>query len=494
MTNVTIFLIITGTVVIVVLLIFRFVINLSRRPVPEINLSAVDNPGWSDTWKMADLVDSMLRNGFEAAGSYSCSEIPSLIISGYVRPSERITGVIYDHPVTGIWVDFCVQYADGGSLTVSNAPAGHEMDHMPQQAKIYLRGSSVDELLQKLFAERKKTERTSITKEEFPSYFEEHYKKEMKWRIDRGGPTSAEIMRVGNAIGKPPDIEKLQNAMWKINKIWIKRKKRSKEIMIGTYEPSLPEVFQEPDIFRQKMEQKSSTIPKLNLPAAPVYLAFVAALACWGYYGYQYNKSHFPVSLTAIIIFSSVFVAIFIGMMIFHGYHRSIIMTPVLKRMADSRPGAFLVMRGASPFLFYAKERWIGKVSFYGGSEDQKAFTRMDAVTKYSIGSLSVSKRTLIGKIFSDKYKIMLPESDFSRKFAVSGTDTGFAEKLLNHVFQNAVLRLEEIGKPYVEIERNAVSVEIGSDLSGLRKEALLKTFLEEAERIIDATVRQTVE
>jgi hypothetical protein len=32
----------------------------------EINLSPLDNPRWSDIQKITDLVDSFLRNGFEA--------------------------------------------------------------------------------------------------------------------------------------------------------------------------------------------------------------------------------------------------------------------------------------------------------------------------------------------------------------------------------------------------------------------------------------------
>jgi hypothetical protein len=73
----------------------------------------------------------------------------------------------------------------------------------------------------------------------------------------------------------------------------------------------------------------------------------------------------------------------------------------------------------------------------------------------------------------------------------VSGKDTGFAKKLLNHGIQNAVLRLEEIGKPFVEIERNSVGVEVESDLSRPRKKAMFGKFLEEAERIIEAAIEQ---
>jgi hypothetical protein len=82
-------------------------------------------------------------------------------------------------------------------------------------------------------------------------------------------------------------------------------------------------------------------------------------------------------------------------------------------------------------------------------------------------------------------------ESDFSRKFTVSGTDTEFAEKLMTPAITGAILRLEEFGQPFVEINGNLVGVEIEDDLSLPRKEAVLRKFLEEAETIIEATVQQ---
>ena len=62
-------------------------------------------------------------------------EMPVVKISGFVKPSEQIIGVIYDHSIAGIWTDICVEYNDGESLTVSNAPMGQEMDHMPGVGK-----------------------------------------------------------------------------------------------------------------------------------------------------------------------------------------------------------------------------------------------------------------------------------------------------------------------------------------------------------------------
>ena len=494
MTNATLLLVIAGTVGIAGYLLFRFLLNLYRKPILEINLSPLDHPKWSDKQKITDLVDSFLRNGFEAAGNYKCWEIPSLIVSGFVRPSEQITGVIYDHPISGIWIDFYVQYTDGESLTVSNAPRGHEMDHMPQQTKIYCKESSADELLNKLMDEMKKVERIPITKEDFPSHFEDQYRKEMKWRTDRGGPTSLEVMRVANAMGESLDSERLQDVTQKIDNAWMREKTKPKQKQIGSYEFDLPMEFQQPEGFRLKLEQKSEPIPQLNVPALPVYLVLITALAYWCYYGYEYNETHYPVSLTALIVFFSVFIALSLILMGFHDYRRRVRMCPLLKRVAALRAGAFLVIKGSSPSLFYARENWIGKLSFREGGEHEKASTRLDAVTKHSTGSLTISRNSLLGKVIgrSDKETLPLPESDFSRKFTVSGTDFAFAQKLLSPAISDAILRLEEIGRPFVEIDGTRVGLQIEDDLSRPRKEAVLGKFLEEAEAIVEATVQQS--
>jgi hypothetical protein len=194
-----------------------------------------------------------------------------------------------------------------------------------------------------------------------------------------------------------------------------------------------------------------------------------------------------------LIIFFSIFLVLFIALMWFRGYHRFVKICPVLKRIADMRPGAFLFITGTTPALFYAREQWIGKVHFREGSEHQDAFTRLDAVTRHSVGLVLISKKGLLTKIigWSDKDVIQLPEGDFSQRFTVSGTDSEFAERLISSGFPEAVICLEEFGKPSVEIERNTVAVQVDKDLSSPRKEASLIRFLEQAETIIE-TVTQS--
>jgi hypothetical protein len=244
-TNLFLLVLIAGAVVIAGYFGFRFLKNLIARPILEIHLSPIDEPKWTDRNKITDLIHSLQQKGFESADDYKCLEMPSLIISGFVHASEQMAGVVYDDPVRGIWVDIFVHYNDGGSLTVSNATAGHELDHMPQQAKSYCKGSSVDELLQKVIAERKEGRRITIAKEEFTSRYEAQYQKEMRWRIDRGGPTHLDVRRVAEEMGVSTDRERLERTTQQLMENW-EREKRS----------------------QQRSETKSETTPRL--PVCPV--------------------------------------------------------------------------------------------------------------------------------------------------------------------------------------------------------------------------------
>jgi hypothetical protein len=494
MTNIYLFLLIAAGLVIAGYFGFRFLRNLASRPILEINLSPIDQPKWRDRAKITDLVHAFQQKGFETAGDYECPEIPSLIISGFVHPSEQMAGVIYDHPTLGIWIDISVHYNDGGSLTVSNAPTGHELDHMLQQTKFYSKGSSFNELFEKVLTERREAGRIAITKEKFVSEFIAQYQKEMRWRIGRGGPTYLEVRRVAEEMGGLTDRERLENATHKIQKNWLQEKKKPAKIRDAVNTIGLPGEFQRTEEFRRTTEQKSGPAPRLSVPAVPVYLVLFSAMVYWCYYGWQYNKTHFPVSLTAIIVFFGVFLVPFLITMYFREFNHRVKMYPVLKRMAGLKPGAFLVVEGTSPALFYARETWIGKVVFEEGSENQNAFTRLDARIRQPVNRLEIYKKSLLDKFSGrpEKDIIQLPESDFSRKFTASGTGE-FAKRFLNPAVSSAIMQLAEFGDPVVDIDSNAVRVEIGRDLSSPRRETALRQFLDNAETIVEKAAQETL-
>lgn len=473
--------------------LYKFLLQLSTKPVLEISLVPTDNPRWSRKKKIAELIDIFQKHGFELAGHYECPEMPVVKISGFVKPSEQIIGVIYDHSIAGIWTDVCIEYNDEESLTVSNAPMGQEMDHMPGSEKIYMKGSSLEEMLSKILTERKNKARKTITREEFSSNFEEAYKKEMKWRMDRGGPTALEVKKVADEMGVPLDSEKMQAKTQQLQKIWMKEKNKPGKVRKEVIAADLPGEYQRPESFRQMMEQKSSSMPQqMNIPAAPAYVVLIAAIIYWLYYGFEYNKTN-TASVTAVVVFVAVSLFLFVTLMWISMRYQAARMCPYLKRIADQRPGAFLFISGTFPTLFYAREGWLGRVVFEQGGDNRDAFTRLEAITRRSGGWLSVSKKNIISKIFSrsDKDNILIPDGDFGRKYVMSGSDKVLAEELVKSGFTGTMMRLDTFKKPSVEIDGKSVAVEIKQNLFSTRKEVDLKQFLELAENIVDKVVQE---
>jgi len=356
-----------------------------------------------------------------------------------------------------------------------------------------MKGSSVEELIAKVLTERKDKARKTITREEFSSNFEEVYKKEMKWRMERGGPTALEVKRVADEMGIPLDSAKMQTKTHQLQKIWMKEKSKPRKVRREVLPAELPEEFQRPDVFRQKLEQRSAPMPQMmNIPIVPAYIVLIAAIGYWLYFGFQYNQTH-TVSLTAVVIFLAVFLFLFIIMMWFNIRRQAAKMCPFLKRIVDMRPGAFLFISGTYPTVFYARDMWLGKVVFDQGGEHRGACTRLEAITTRSGGWLSISKKNIISKVFSrsDKDNITLPDSDFSSKFIMSGSDKVLADDLLKSGFTDTTMRLDGFKKPSVEIDGKSVSVEIKGSLFSTRKETELRQFLELAENMVDKVVHK---
>jgi len=478
-------------VIVAFFFLYRFLLQLTTKPVLEISLTPYDSSRWPEKKKIKDLMETFRKYGFDLAGQYECPEMPGLKIAGFVKPSEQLVGVVNDHPIAGIWAEVCVQYADGENLTISNAPRGQEMDHMPESTMIYMKGSSLDELIAKIPYERKNKACKTIAREEFSSNFEDAYQKEMKWRMERGGPTALEVKRVADEMGVPLDSAKMRAKTQQLQKIWMKEKNKPKKVRREVIEAELPGEFQRPESFRQMMEQKSEPMPQMNIPVVPVYFILIAAINYWCYYGYQYNNVHGPVSLKDLVIFFAVFLFPFIILVYIGSYHKQVKMCPYLKRVADVSPGAFVFISGKAPTLFYAREGWIGKLVFWMGGDNTPGTTSLEATTTRSGGWLSICQKSLIGRIFgrSDDDNIPLPESDFSRKFTMSGSDKVLAQELLGADIAGIIVRLEEFKKPFIDIDGKSVVVRIDGVLSSPSKEAELKKFLEIAEDIIDAVV-----
>ncbi len=149
-----------------------------------------------DDGEVLSRVQVFEEQGFTRAGAYDIAEMEGVLVVGLAHEPARMMAVVYRHPQAGVWSDVVVYYATAGSLTVSNSPAGHELDHRPGHDKIYDKTMDERALLERMAAEARPRDRREVTAAEFRTAFEKAYADDTAWRNERGGPTREEIERI----------------------------------------------------------------------------------------------------------------------------------------------------------------------------------------------------------------------------------------------------------------------------------------------------------
>jgi hypothetical protein len=192
-----------------VVVTFRFLRVRAESIVPKrvfqtpvfVHLVPSETEAWKDHRKVKDITAEITAREFSKLGEYQIFEMPDVTLAAFFNVPRRVLAVLYEHPAVGVWVDVGSEYESGESLTVSSAPSGGELDHMPGQEKVFLQGASVAELLEKVLEMRKPDPCKVLTAESFPQVFQDRYAEEMRWRALRGGTAAGEILRVAEASG-----------------------------------------------------------------------------------------------------------------------------------------------------------------------------------------------------------------------------------------------------------------------------------------------------
>ena len=140
-------------------------------------------------------------HGFEDIGTYRIPEIAGLVLAAYTQPFQSVCAVVYNHPLTGCFADLFSENERKQSLTVSNAPAGEELDQPPGHEKVIDKTMSVSDMYDHLLRHRPSGPYKLIDATNFVEEFKTSYAKEMDWRVNRGGVTEEEVRRSAQAIG-----------------------------------------------------------------------------------------------------------------------------------------------------------------------------------------------------------------------------------------------------------------------------------------------------
>jgi hypothetical protein len=121
----------------------------------RIHLKGVAANHWNNRREVQRIETVVRANGYSDAGSFTIPELPDILLMGFVRTKDQSIAVIYEHAkIETPWLDIALRREDKSGFTVSNAPQGGELDHMPGQKKVYLKGASTEEVIRRFDADR----------------------------------------------------------------------------------------------------------------------------------------------------------------------------------------------------------------------------------------------------------------------------------------------------------------------------------------------------
>jgi hypothetical protein len=132
--------------------------------------------------------------GFQRGKLFVMGEIGG-ICRAMFHPERKVDAVVYDHPLLGVWIDFAAHFADGSSLSFSNCTQKSGLDQPPDIENRYFPGEQIAALWERFRRSLPEKPLADIAADGFPQRFEDGHRREMEWRISRGGVTEEEVRR-----------------------------------------------------------------------------------------------------------------------------------------------------------------------------------------------------------------------------------------------------------------------------------------------------------
>ncbi len=178
---------------------------------PPLQIALVPDPApdWTGRAPFAAVIDEFRALGFTSVGPFEIEGIAGARLLGFCHPGSGIFGGCYNHPAAGCFVDVCATLEDGLELTVTNAPAGGEMDTRPGTEKVFRAGQPLAALHAALLEKIAGRAVRPCPTERFQEEFVAAYARDMEWRTNRLGISEAEFRRVAANQKKPCTEEQL---------------------------------------------------------------------------------------------------------------------------------------------------------------------------------------------------------------------------------------------------------------------------------------------
>lgn len=167
----------------------------------RVRFKELSHPDWIDIEKVERLSAELRDQEFVEQGSYEVAPLGILCRIHY-HPQLDVAGTVIEGSLP---LDVCVslssRYEDGTEFCYSSAKLAGVLDQPPYKTLVEVHEDDVALLVEEFLAERPTKPVVPCPAGQFAAWGEESHRREMDWRIDRGGLTEDEIRRVVEAQG-----------------------------------------------------------------------------------------------------------------------------------------------------------------------------------------------------------------------------------------------------------------------------------------------------
>lgn len=193
-------------------------------PPLRIDLEPMDVPEWTDTEQIKTITTALKEDGYEPDGLFETYAPIHIKIQGFKNRNLPGFAALYEiDQISAIYLDLGCELSDGTQITVSTTP-DDGMDHpvfskMIRLAHLDLSApGAVQELHHRMQEETSGKTMVDQTDKHFEEIFKRAWARSMDWRIERGGITTEEVIRVSSKDGNPEPTEEeieLAKQPWK---------------------------------------------------------------------------------------------------------------------------------------------------------------------------------------------------------------------------------------------------------------------------------------
>lgn len=172
----------------------------------KIHLVEDVQPTWLEKSKPKKILAQVTSLGFEQGKSFTIQEMEGISLVHLFK--DNIHSVVCFHEIAGAWLDFAIKTTDGKEYFVSNVPLGEKIDVPPSMIKYVNKTDTVEQLYERMLDIVEKVNVQNVPAEQFREFFEASYKKEMSWRVRKGGVSYEEFVAEAESFKKNNFTEK----------------------------------------------------------------------------------------------------------------------------------------------------------------------------------------------------------------------------------------------------------------------------------------------